>query len=707
MSNEEVVMINKKKLEEQLDNIKKDPTYIDGFIALMTRSWGGDIEDNIEAIKGAISLIHKEEGKKAYIELLMLQAKYYFVLGKYSQGIEGLLDGVQILQEPKNEVEKHQLIQLQNMLLVGFTKKEEFALAIEYGLQGLEKAEALARPEIKVKLLLSILDLYIAIKAYKKAEFILQNIVAIDYILMDTTKLYIEIAWLKLFLCQKQFELAAEYSKRAYDLAKKNEEQYALELIQILSLRAKLNVSRELYAQAEKDFKDIKERIKKIRFKEIEEQSLFEWAKYDKKQGRMNEAIQKLKKIIEEQDESLIYVKESYKLLSEIYEETNEWQDAYRYLRKYEKSKENILDENVHKYFDKLNQINMTKEIEKYKLLYQDMQVLAQIGVALTEHLKPTVLNNKIYKQLSKLFKMDLFSILILDQEVPRYILVDHKGDIVKERKELIRNTEYLAEYCTKERIDISVSNGDFEAYHIKEIGEAEELQLQSVLFTPLIINDKAIGAVGIGSYKVNIFNSNDLNSLRVIASYLAITIQNTTLYHQAEYLGMHDSLTGLLNRGALLKQGEILFKKNHKQHKSTVVMMLDTDYFKQVNDRYGHQLGDEVLKKIGKILKKVVRKQDYVGRYGGEEFLVILDDLSEKEVVKVCQRIKKALSESCFETKKDTKIKVTVSGGFYICNEYTLNFSDAIQFADHALYRAKLLGRNRMISYCLGENES
>lgn len=102
-----------------------------------------------------------------------------------------------------------------------------------------------------------------------------------------------------------------------------------------------------------------------------------------------------------------------------------------------------------------------------------------------------------------------------------------------------------------------------------------------------------------------------------------------------------------------------------------------------------------------------MVRKQDYVGRYGGEEFLVILDDLSEKEVVKVCQRIKKALSESCFETKKDTKIKVTISGGFYICNEYTLNFSDAIQFADHALYRAKLLGRNRMISYCLGENES
>ena len=103
--------------------------------------------------------------------------------------------------------------------------------------------------------------------------------------------------------------------------------------------------------------------------------------------------------------------------------------------------------------------------------------------------------------------------------------------------------------------------------------------------------------------------------------------------------------------------------------------MMLDTDFFKQVNDRHGHQVGDEVLVKIGEILKGVVRKEDYVGRYGGEEFLLVLDNLSEKEVIKVCKRIKKALSESHFETKKDAHIKVTVSGGFYTCNEYTLNF--------------------------------
>lgn len=707
MSNKEVVMINHKKLQEQLDNIKKDPTYIDYFIVLMTKNWGEDIEHSIEVIEEAMLLISIEENKKAYIELLIIKVKYYFVLGKYSKGIEDLLQGCKILIEPRSEEEEYYLMQLQNMLLVGFTGRGEFKEAIEYGLKALEKAEQLVRPEIKVRVLLNIIDLYVLIKDYEKAEIILKSIVAIDYILMDTTKIDVEIAWSKIYLDQNQLEKAAEHCKKAYDLVKKNDKQYALEIIRILSLRAELNVARELYTQAEKDFNEVKERIQEIRFKDMEEQTLLKWAQYDKQQGRINEAIQKLERIIAEKEESYFYVKESYKVLSGIYEDREEWPLAYAYLKKYEIYQNNLFSASTYKHFNKLNQINVNKEVEKYKLLYQDIESLAKIGVALTEHLKQVTINDKIYKQLSKLFEMDLLSVLIVEEEIPRYHLLDHQGITIKDQKELIRNTEYLADYCMRERIDISVSNGDFEAYHIKQISDDHEPQVQSILFTPIIINNKAVGAIGIGSYKVNIFNSNDLSSLRVIASYLAITIQNTTLYHQSEYLSMHDSLTGLLNRSALLKEGEILFKKNHKQHKNTAIIMLDTDFFKQVNDRYGHQIGDEVLRKIGEILKKVVRKQDYVGRYGGEEFLMVLDNLSEKEVIKVCQRIKKALSESSFETKKDRQIKVTISAGFYICNEYTLNFSDAIQFADHALYRAKLLGRNRIVSYTLGENES
>ena len=182
------------------------------------------------------------------------------------------------------------------------------------------------------------------------------------------------------------------------------------------------------------------------------------------------------------------------------------------------------------------------------------------------------------------------------------------------------------------------------------------------------------------------------------------MALKNSSLYHQIHYLSDHDHLTGLLSQPVALKKGETLFKENHKKHKKTAVVMLDTDWFKQVNNKYGHQLGDEVLRKLGSIIKQNVDEGDYAGRYGGEQFIAILNNKNSQEVNLVAKRIKETLEAENFETKKEKNIKVTISGGIYICNEYTLNFADALRFADHALYRAKLLGRNRIISYSLND---
>ena len=99
--------------------------------------------------------------------------------------------------------------------------------------------------------------------------------------------------------------------------------------------------------------------------------------------------------------------------------------------------------------------------------------------------------------------------------------------------------------------------------------------------------------------------------------------------------------------------------------------------------------------------------EKGYVGHYMGEEFLIIIGESSYKEAVNVAECIKKQLANECFKVDKLDKekdIQVTLSGGVYICDEYTLNFKDAIRFADHALYRARLLGKNRIISYSLKE---
>lgn len=705
MSKEEVIMINRKELMNQLKNIEKDPSYIDNFIELMKRYSQEAIVESIEVIKAALESSNIRENKKASIELLLIMVRCHFVLGEYGKAIIFLIEEEPSLKEFEGEIEQELICQFYNTLLVGYTARGEVEEAAKYGLNGLKYAEQLERPEAKAQLLVNIAHLYMCIKSYIKAEEILDSLESINYILRDTIKIDREIAWLRLYLYTNRLELATEHIKVAFSLIKKSENQYYICLMDVLSLRAEIHVKRGLYTQAEKDFNEVGQRIQKVPYKNLEQMNLLRWAQYDKCQGRIEEAIGKLEAIVKYEGESPFIVKESYKELSEIYEEKEEWALAYTYLKKYEDYEKKLTCETTYKEVYKLSQIDIGKEVEKYKLLYEDMQALVKIGGALTENLQTFTITPRIHAQFSKLFKMDLLSILFIEQEESHYQLLNREGKAVTENKLLIKNTHYLADYCLQERRNVVVSDGDFTAYHIKEINGEEVLQVESAILTPIIINDRAVGAVGIGSYKANVFNNNDLNALQVIASYLAIAIQNTNLYHQAEYLGKHDCLTGLLNRGAVLQQGEALFKRNRKQHKSTTVILLDTDFFKQINDRYGHQLGDEVLVKIGKILKEVVRKEDYVGRYGGEEFLLVLDNLKENDVIKVCKRIKRALSESHFETKKDTPIKATVSGGFYTCNEYTLSFSDAIQFADHALYRAKLLGRDRMICYSLGED--
>jgi diguanylate cyclase (GGDEF)-like protein len=191
-----------------------------------------------------------------------------------------------------------------------------------------------------------------------------------------------------------------------------------------------------------------------------------------------------------------------------------------------------------------------------------------------------------------------------------------------------------------------------------------------------------------------------DLNELRVRlrAGGRIIELQRELIEarEQLRVQATHDHLTGMLNRGAV---DEILKRELARAERDEVplgVIMLDLDHFKVINDTYGHATGDTVLRGVADILNQTLRKYDCAGRYGGEEFLVIVPKGTEGQSVTMAERIREGIEKAHFKNGEET-FKVTASLGVasFGGTQPFLPLPDCVNQADKALYIAKSDGRN------------
>ncbi|MCX7653517.1 MAG: diguanylate cyclase [Fervidobacterium sp.] len=172
-------------------------------------------------------------------------------------------------------------------------------------------------------------------------------------------------------------------------------------------------------------------------------------------------------------------------------------------------------------------------------------------------------------------------------------------------------------------------------------------------------------------------------------------------LSNQLEYSASHDYLTGIFNRRTVFNfiQKQFELAKRYKRKFSIVIM--DIDHFKRINDTYGHQTGDEVLKHIVKLVEKRLRSSDIIGRYGGEEYIIVLPETDASHGRLLAEDLRNMIYNSEFDYK-GVKIKITASFGIseFDFNEVNLAVDELVKRADIALYQSKNLGRNRVSVY-------
>lgn len=164
----------------------------------------------------------------------------------------------------------------------------------------------------------------------------------------------------------------------------------------------------------------------------------------------------------------------------------------------------------------------------------------------------------------------------------------------------------------------------------------------------------------------------------------------------EIELLSQTDSLTGLWNRRHLEETLDIEFKRAKRYDKELSIMIIDLDHFKNINDTYGHMAGDEVLRQISSRIKDSQRETDFVGRYGGEEIVVILPETDLQTSINIADDIRKIIAQKPVEFENKI-IKVTASIGISNLRDEHNNYPSIFAEADEALYSAKELGRNRV----------
>ncbi len=156
------------------------------------------------------------------------------------------------------------------------------------------------------------------------------------------------------------------------------------------------------------------------------------------------------------------------------------------------------------------------------------------------------------------------------------------------------------------------------------------------------------------------------------------------------------DELTNILNRRAFMARAQEEISFSNRNHGNLAILMCDVDFFKKINDKFGHPAGDQVLRDLAKILRMEMRKEDMVARYGGEEFIILVRNTETSSVLKWAERVRSRVEKFSF-TFQDKSIPATLSIGVHCNNEKIIALDEFIQKADNALYQAKHKGRNRV----------
>jgi diguanylate cyclase (GGDEF)-like protein len=221
-----------------------------------------------------------------------------------------------------------------------------------------------------------------------------------------------------------------------------------------------------------------------------------------------------------------------------------------------------------------------------------------------------------------------------------------------------------------------------------------ESVFIRSILCYPLVRRGEKIGVIELINKVTGAFAQDDQEMIELMLNPLAVAIRTVDMFEDAERLTITDDLTKLYNYRYLMKYLDSDVKRCLRYKKKVSLLFIDVDGFKRINDTFGHLAGSQALAEMGQVFKRIVRETDVVGRYGGDEFVIVLPETPLNGAMVIAERIRKKVEE-CEFVAQNLSIRLTVSLGVANCPKHTLTAEGLIKKADAAMYRAKELSKN------------
>lgn len=221
----------------------------------------------------------------------------------------------------------------------------------------------------------------------------------------------------------------------------------------------------------------------------------------------------------------------------------------------------------------------------------------------------------------------------------------------------------------------------------------------RSIIIAPLLYGGEVLGALSLTASRPGVFSSANLRLLASFAATTTAALQNALLHSEIKQLAVTDPLTGQFNRRAFFDLGQRELERFLRYGHPLSAVMIDLDNFKHVNDTYGHIVGDEILLMLAELIRTSIRETDIFGRYGGDEFSLLLPDTPLNTAVQIARRIREKVTETQWKSDQGP-VTISISVGVVQAEKDHHKLEDLLAVADRALYRAKEAGRNRVETY-------
>lgn len=345
--------------------------------------------------------------------------------------------------------------------------------------------------------------------------------------------------------------------------------------------------------------------------------------------------------------------------------------------------------------------ISRVQLLEEERHRSGELAALNRIGMAINADRNFDRVINTIFEQCRGIIALDTFYLALYDEEREelRFPLFYDNGEILDFNPRCIRDKPGLSGHIIKTRAPICLPDASTPEIHGQyNVVRAGGAVSRAYIGVPLLYGERVLGVMSVQSYRASVYTSHHVRLMETIAAQSAIAIENARLYGELELRSITDGLTGAFNYRYLSDIGPRELAKAARHGRTVSLLFFDVDKFRDFNSRHGHSTGNEVLKVVATHVFTCIRQSDIFGRYGGEEFVVILPETPPEEAFVIAERIRSSIEALRIRRPgQDDELGVTISVGVASSAAGVPDFQALVDQANGAERLAKRRGRNRV----------